>query len=117
MVTDPLALRLAARMAEAEARARGLRAAIPRLARELRRRGARRIVLFGSLASGARPHAGTDIDLCVEGLDQAEVERAELDLSSRDAPLHLVRWESAPPELKDVIERYGVTLAGDDEPA
>lgn len=99
-------------MAQADARARALREAVPRLARELRRRGARRITLFGSLATGAQPHAETDIDLCVEGLGQAEAERAELDLTSAQTPLHLVRWETAPPELRAIIERYGVAIEG-----
>lgn len=67
----------------------------------------------------AEPDAQGDtrsIDLCIEGLEQAGVERAELDLTDRAAPLHLVRWETATPELRAVIERYGRAIEGNDEP-
>lgn len=104
MHSDPLAARIAARTASAEARALRLKALVPELARALVERGATRVVLFGSLASGAAPHAGTDIDLCIRGMTLAETERAELELTNAAAPLHLVRWESASPELRAAIE-------------
>lgn len=113
MLSDPLAARIAARAAAAEARANRLREAVPALARELVERGATRVVLFGSLASGAAPHMETDIDLCVEGLTLADAERAELELTGPDTPIHVVRWEAASPELRSIIETYGIVLTGD----
>jgi predicted nucleotidyltransferase len=79
---------------------------------KLRELGATRVILFGSLASGAQPHAESDIDLCVEGLAQGVVERFRLDASGAAGQLDIVRWESAPPELRAVIDAYGECLEG-----
>ena len=69
-----------------------------------------RVILFGSLASGAEPHGDSDIDLCVEGLPQATVERFRLDASGPSGRFDLVRWEAASPELRAVVEAYGESL-------
>jgi predicted nucleotidyltransferase len=108
MTPDPLAERIAERQRAASERAERLRARIPELARTLRKLGAKRVRVFGSLVSGAAPHPDTDIDLCVEGLGQAQVERAALELAPPGVRLDVVRWEAAPPELRAIIERYGV---------
>lgn len=97
-------------MADAQRRAERLRREVPELARRLRARGATRVVLFGSLASGAAPHEETDIDLCVQGLTQAEVEQAALEFVAAVGPVDLVRWETAPPELRSVVTTYGLPL-------
>lgn len=70
---DPLIERIAEAQRAARARAQSLRALVPALARELASRGATRVRLFGSLATGSEPHGGTDVDLCVEGMDAAAI--------------------------------------------
>jgi predicted nucleotidyltransferase len=96
-------------MAASSSRADRLRRQVPELARRLRARGATDVILFGSLASGAPPHGRTDIDLCVRGLSQTEVERAALEFAG-EGDVDLVRWETAPPELKAVVTSYGVPI-------
>ena len=110
---DLLAERIARRQASAVARGRGLLAAVPALSAALRERGATRVVLFGSLVSGAPLHESSDVDLCVTGLPLADAERAELELSSSTVPVHVVRWESASPELRAIVTRYGRVLHDD----
>lgn len=110
MPTDLLAERIAARASAAVARAGQLRAKASDAARELRKLGATRVFLFGSLASGAQPHGESDIDLCVEGLSQGVVERFRLDASGRSGRFDIVRWETASAELREVIETYGEPL-------
>lgn len=104
--------RFARAQAAAAERAVALRAAVPRLAGLLYGRGARRVVLFGSLATGAQPHAGTDVDLCVEGLDEEAWEAASLDLQALAcAQVDLVRWEDASARMRRRIETDGVEIA------
>jgi predicted nucleotidyltransferase len=108
---DPLVDRLAAAQREARERARRLRAVVPELAYLLRSRGARRVRLFGSLATGAEPHAGTDVDLCVEGLDDSAIADATSALEAMaGARVDLVRWESATERLRRRVDRDGVEL-------
>jgi predicted nucleotidyltransferase len=75
---DPLVERIAHAQRMARDRAARLRALVPALARELTERGATRVRLFGSLATGAEPHAATDVDLCVEGMDETAFVEAAL---------------------------------------
>jgi predicted nucleotidyltransferase len=110
MPSDLLAQRIAARASLASARASRLRGVASEAARQLRTLGATRVILFGSLASGAHSHADSDIDLCVEGLAQGPVERFRLDASGHGDRLDIVRWETASPELRAVIETYGESL-------
>jgi len=112
MKIDRLAERIAARRAADQRRADALLQQVPLLARHLRAMGATRVVLFGSLASDAEPHERTDVDLCVEGLTQAQVERASLELASEVGPVDLVRWETAPPQLRGIITAYGLVVEG-----
>jgi predicted nucleotidyltransferase len=73
--TPEIAARTLLARAEAEhaalaARVDELRSRLPDVARLLRERfGARRVVLFGSLAWGGF-HAGSDVDIAVEGLGE-----------------------------------------------
>lgn len=109
---DPLVARIASEQGRARARARRLREEdVPRLARELRARGARRVRLFGSLAAGAEPHATTDIDLAVDGMDESTAADALLALEAMvDARIDLVRWETAGDRVRRAIERDGVEV-------
>lgn len=108
---DPLIDRIASMQREARARAERLRAMIPELAAALRARGARRVRLFGSLATGAEPHARTDVDLCVEGLDDSSLADATIDLEAiAKGRVDLVRWESASPRLRRRIESDGIEV-------
>ncbi len=111
MHRDLLAERYAQRARSAAARAERLRAAVPALASCLVARGARRVVLFGSLASGAEPHAGTDVDLCVEGLGWRALASIALDLETMaGGPVDLVCWEDASLDLRRVIETTGLDV-------
>lgn len=110
---DPLVHRIAASQRAAEERARRLRSLLPDLASALKARGARRVRLFGSLATGADPHAGTDVDLCVEGLPDESLADAVLELEARaGARVDVVRWESASQRMRRRIERDGVEVGG-----
>lgn len=78
------------------------------LAREF---GARRVWLFGSVATGDVFHTQSDIDLAVEGVDDdrwTEVER-RLEEVSRFA-FDLVAIEQASPTLRERVFREGVIL-------
>src|SRR5436853_7244876 len=110
MAPDPLAERIGKRIAAAREHAERLRKLVPELAARLRAEGATRVILFGSLASGSVVHEGTDVDLCVEGLAQVDAERLGLEFSERAVRVDIVRWETAPPELRAVIAAYGVPV-------
>jgi predicted nucleotidyltransferase len=96
-------------------RAEKLRETALRCARLLVERfDAKRVYLFGSLASGRQPHESTDIDLAVEGLGPGRVYWRALsqlwDLLPPGAELDLVPMEDAYPELLDLIHREGELL-------
>jgi len=100
-----LAARATARHRAIQQRADRLRAALPGLAAMLAALGARRVVLFGSLAEGAL-HDRSDIDLAVEGLPAARYWEALATLAAAaPAPVDLVRVEDAPDSLLGVIAR------------
>lgn len=77
----------------------------------VRDHGARRVVLFGSLATG-RFGPGSDIDLAVEGLAPGTV----IDVGVALEPLagrfqlDLVRLEALPDGFRARVERDGMTL-------
>ena len=107
--------RIARRQDDARARADALRARVPLLASRLRALGATRVRLFGSLATRAEPHAATDIDLCVEGLDESAAGDALLDLELlAGTRVDIVRWEAATERLRERVARDGIELV--DEP-
>lgn len=85
-----------------------MRQVVPALAAELCARGATRVSLFGSLATGAPPHDGTDVDLCVEGLSDRAAALAALDLEAAfNIPVRIVCWEFASEPLRELIRTYG----------
>lgn len=111
-VTDPIAERIAkAQLASAQHASR-LRGLVPDLVRVLRRHGAERVWLFGSLATGKPPVMRTDIDLCVLGLPEHRYLSALADLLDV-APVDLVRWETASASLRDRIRTDGVEVTDD----
>ncbi len=113
MARDLLAERYAERKRAAAERAEALRRRVPALASSLVAWGAQRVVLFGSLSSGAEPHAGTDIDLCVEGVSERDAARFALDLAAKaGCRVGIVCWEWASPELRHMIQAYGRDVTG-----
>ena len=86
---------------------------VKRVAAEIKTRfGARRVILFGSLAHGAWFRPDSDVDLAVEGLE-GEIywqawQLAEQIIEDRD--VDLVDIATASPSLKRAIERYGLIL-------
>jgi len=108
---DPLVERIAEAQRAAQARAESLRAMVPVLARELASRGATRVRLFGSLATGSQPHGGTDVDRCVEGMDAAAIVDATVHVEAlAGARVDVVRWESASERLRHRVERDGIEV-------
>jgi predicted nucleotidyltransferase len=109
-VVNRLRERLSQRSPEdlsAEASAKAL---LPELTRALRSAGAKRIVLFGSLADGPF-RIGSDIDLAVAGLTErtlAGLEHEFTILARR--PVELANLDSAPESLRRSIDRFGVEL-------
>lgn len=85
----------------AEARAREL---LPRLAAELRRAGATRVLLFGSLADGFfRAHS--DIDIAVSGIPEPVLARLEREWTIlADRPVELANLDALLEPLRRRIE-------------
>ncbi len=100
-----------ARSEAARKRADDFRERLPMARRLLDERyGARRIVLFGSLASG-EPGPDCDVDLAVEGLEPKRYFDALADLQEIfRAGVDLVRIEEALPSLRLVIDSEGIPL-------
>ena len=106
------------RRAEEQQRQQARAAAGRELARQCARflaaqYGARRVILFGSLARGEAVHAQSDIDLAVEGLAPAVYFRALAQvwqLLPLDVELDLVPLETARPELLEHIAEEGIVL-------
>ena len=88
-----------------------LRSVVPDLARRLVREfGARRVILFGSLAWG-QADEDSDIDLAVEGLPVGSFFKALGEvLADAPAPVDLVELEIAPQGLRERILRDGVAI-------
>ena len=74
--------------------------------------GARRIILFGSLAHDAWFMPDSDVDLAVEGLSgEAYWQAWKLaEEMIEDRPVDLIEIESCGDSLRQAIERYGVNL-------
>jgi predicted nucleotidyltransferase len=91
-----------------------LRGCLPEAARRLRALGAKRVVLFGSLAYGGEPHPTTDVDLAVEGLDEGTLAHAMFDLEALfQAGVDLVAIERASHGLAASIAADGRELRED----
>ena len=76
------------------------------------KRGATRVVAFGSLAHGAWFHAGSDLDLAVEGLKPGVIWRA-WSAVERVAPgfqVDLVELETTTDRLRKRIQEQGKAL-------
>lgn len=74
--------------------------------------GARRVVLFGSLARGGAVSWRSDVDLAVWGLPAAVYYAAVGRLQALDpaVAVDVVRCEDAPPSLRAVFDADGVEL-------
>jgi len=74
--------------------------------------GARRVVLFGSLAHEAWFMPDSDVDIAVEGLAGDEYWQAwkAVEEIIGDRPVDLIEIERAGEPLRRAIERYGVEL-------
>jgi predicted nucleotidyltransferase len=69
----------------------------------------RRIIVWGSMLHPSRFTEMSDLDICVEGIDDIEewsrLEREVLEMTT--LPLHLVRWESLQPLYRRRIMERG----------
>jgi predicted nucleotidyltransferase len=76
------------------------------------RYGARRVVLFGSLAHAAWFMPDSDVDLAVEGLAVDDYWRAWrlVEEIIADRPVDLIEVEMVGESLQRAIERYGMEL-------
>jgi len=74
--------------------------------------GARRVVLFGSLAHAAWFMPDSDVDLAVEGLTSNDYWKAWrlVEEIIGDRPVDLIEMETANESLLRAIQRYGVDL-------
>lgn len=74
--------------------------------------GARRVILFGSLAHAAWFMPDSDVDLVVEGLAGDDYWRAWglIEEIVADRPVDLIEIETAGESLRRAIQRYGVEL-------
>ncbi len=74
--------------------------------------GAKRVILFGSLAHEAGYVADSDVDLAVEGLAGDTIWRAwrAVEEIIGDRSVDLIEVETARPSLRSAIERTGVPL-------
>jgi len=103
--------RRAEQKARCDARAEAVRARLPAAKQLLKERfGARRVVLFGSLARGDTDEH-SDVDLAVEGLAHLDYFHALAELAGLlDSPVDLVELESAGPSLLARIRHEGREL-------
>jgi len=74
--------------------------------------GARRVVLFGSLAHAAWFAPDSDIDLAVEGLAEEDYWRAwrEVEEIIGDRSVDFIEIEAVSDSLRQAIRRYGIEL-------
>ena len=74
--------------------------------------GARRVILFGSLARSDYFHLRSDIDLAVEGVSPQNFWRAwaALDTVDPEFEFDLIDIETAPAALRQQIEQEGVEI-------
>ena len=74
--------------------------------------GAKRVILFGSLAHKEWSHQRTDVDLAVEGLPDEVFYRAwgEADEMIPGRHMDIVSIASAKPSIREAIQRHGVEL-------
>jgi len=74
----------------------------------LRKYGAKRIFIFGSLCRTGRFHSRSDIDLAVEGIPPQSIIRAAADLMMfTDLPIDLKPLEELDDLFRDMINKKG----------
>ena len=74
----------------------------------LKKYGAKRIFVFGSLCRTDRFHPGSDIDIAVEGIPPEQFIRAAADLMMAvDFPIDLKPLEELDDVFRDLIEKNG----------
>jgi predicted nucleotidyltransferase len=100
----------AAKRALGRQRAERLRSRLSEAAQSLRARGARRVILFGSLGE-TEPGPEPDVDIAVDGLPPVEYFPALAELMTLfRARVDLVRLEEAPTSLRERIAQEGRPL-------
>jgi predicted nucleotidyltransferase len=105
---DRLTERIAEMDRAAQARAERVRSRIALAVSLLHQKGARRIWLFGSMASGGHPHGDSDVDLVVEGLPALGLIRTLLEVEEvLGVKVDLIRLEEASDSLRARIAREG----------
>ena len=83
---------------------------MPSLVVALKKAGATRVVLFGSLATGLFRRR-SDIDLAVSGLTEQALAGFEHEFTiMARRPVELANLESMPESLRESIDRFGVEL-------
>jgi predicted nucleotidyltransferase len=103
--------RFAAQEAESSALAAQARLALNDAVTILKKHGAKRIILFGSLRQGERFHRGSDIDLAVEGIPAQAFFRAGADLlMALDWPVDLKPWEEVDDFFRKIILQKGEVI-------
>jgi predicted nucleotidyltransferase len=103
--------RFAAQEAESRALAAQARLALSEAVAILKKHGAKRIILFGSLRRDDRFHPGSDIDLAVEGIPPQKFIRAGADLMmALDWPVDLKPLEDIDDYFRETILREGEVL-------
>jgi predicted nucleotidyltransferase len=108
---DRLVERLAAAEQQAQKRAALIRSRLTLAVELLRGKGAERVWLFGSLATGGHPHVESDVDLVVAGLPARGLMRTLIELEEvLGAEVDLARLEEASPSLVRRIELEGEEL-------
>ena len=80
----------------------------------LKKYGARRIFVFGSLCQTERFHPGSDIDIAVEGISPKQFFRAAADLMMAvDFPIDLEPLEELEDVFRDMINKKGELIYAD----
>jgi predicted nucleotidyltransferase len=103
--------RFKAQEAESHALAAEARLALNEAIAILKKHGAKRIILFGSLHQGGRFHRGSDIDLAVEGIPPAKFIRAGANLMmALDWPVDLKPLEEVDDFFHKLILQIGEVI-------
>jgi predicted nucleotidyltransferase len=77
-------------------------------------RGAKRVWLFGALASGHSPDGRSDLDLAVEGIPTNRLRSISTELDHMmGLKVDVVDWNTAPPRLRPHILRTRILLPRD----
>ncbi|MCI0691532.1 nucleotidyltransferase domain-containing protein [candidate division KSB1 bacterium] len=100
--------RFTAQEAESHALAAQARLALKEAVAILKKHGAKRVILFGSLHQGERFHRGSDIDLAVEGIPPQKFFRAGADLMmALDWPIDLKPLEEVDDFFRKMVLQKG----------